>query len=179
MSKIGKKPVDILQGAKVSVKDGLLLVEGPKGSLEFLLPAGISCDQKDGKLYISCEDDSKRTRALQGTSRALAVNMLKGVTAGYSKTLLIEGVGYKALVQGKNLKLNVGFSHPVEYAIPDGIKIEAAKQVEIVVSGIDKTKVGQVSAEIRRICPPEPYKGKGIRYQDERIRRKVGKAVTK
>ena len=179
MSKIGKKPVEILKGTKASVKEDVLLVEGPKGKLEFPLPSGIICEEKDGKLYFTCQDNSKQTRALQGTSHALAVNMFKGVVEGYSKTLLIEGVGYKAAVQGKNLKLNVGFSHPVEYLIPEGIKIDAAKQVEIVVSGIDKVKVGQVSAEIRRICPPEPYKGKGIRYKDERIRRKVGKAVTK
>jgi len=130
MSKIGKKPVEILKGAKASVKEDVLLVEGPKGKLEFPLPSGIICEEKDGKLYFTCQDNSKQTRALQGTSHALAVNMFKGVVEGYTKTLLIEGVGYKAAVQGKNLKLNVGFSHPVEYLIPEGIKIDAAKQVE-------------------------------------------------
>jgi len=179
MSRIGKKPVEILQGAKASVIDGLLVIEGPKGKLEYRMPSVISCETKDGKLYFVAANAIKTTKALHGTSRALAVNMMKGVTSGYSKTLIIEGVGYKAALQGKNLKLNVGFSHPVEYAIPDDIKIDASKQVEIVISGIDKAKVGQVSAEIRHICPPEPYKGKGIRYSDERIRRKVGKAVTK
>ncbi len=179
MSRIGRKPVEILQGAKASVQDDILVIEGPKGKLEYRMPSVISCENKNGKLHFVAANAIKTTKALHGTSRALAVNMMKGVTSGYSKTLLIEGVGYKAAIQGKNLKLNVGFSHPVEYAIPDDIKIDASKQVEIVVSGIDKAKVGQVSAEIRHICPPEPYKGKGIRYSDERIRRKVGKAVTK
>ncbi|MFA5038875.1 MAG: 50S ribosomal protein L6 [Candidatus Omnitrophota bacterium] len=179
MSKIGKKPVDITQGAKVTVKEGCLTVEGPKGKLEFILPQDIACEEKDNKLFFTALRESKPVRSMHGTTRALARNMICGVTAGFSKTLVIEGVGYKALVAGKNLKLNVGFSHPVEYAIPEGIKIDASKQVEVTISGIDKIKVGQVAAEIRRICPPEPYKGKGIRYKDERIRRKVGKAVSK
>lgn len=179
MSRIGKKPVAILAGVKTGVKDGVLTIEGPKGKLEYHLPSVISCESKDGNLYFTAANSIKTTKALHGTSRALAVNMMKGVTEGYSKTLVIEGVGYKAQVQGKNLKLNVGFSHPVEYVIPEGIKIDASKQVEVLISGIDKIKVGQVAAEIRRIWPPEPYKGKGIRYKDERIRRKVGKAVTK
>ncbi len=179
MSKIGKKPIEIPKDVKVNVKEGILTIEGPKGKLDYRLPAVISCDQKDGKLFFTSSNDLKPSRALHGTSRALAQNMVNGVTKGFSKVLLIEGVGYKALVQGKNLKLNVGFTHPVEYPIPDGVKIDAAKQVEIAISGIDKTLVGQVAAEIRRVCPPEPYKGKGIRYKDERIRRKVGKAVTK
>ena len=154
-------------------------IEGPKGKLEYHLPATISCEQKDAKLIFTSSNDLKVTRALHGTARALAVNMVTGVTKGFSKVLVIEGVGYKVQMQGKNLKLNVGFTHPVEYPIPDGIEIDASKQVEVVISGIDKVLVGQVAAEIRHICPPEPYKGKGIRYQDERIRRKVGKAVTK
>jgi large subunit ribosomal protein L6 len=140
---------------------------------------GISCEQKDGKIHAVRADDLNQTRAFHGTTRALVFNMVLGVTKGFEKVLLIEGVGYKALVQGKTLKLNVGFTHPVEYVIPEGIKIDAAKQVEIAISGADKIVVGQVAAEIRHICPPEPYKGKGIRYKDERIRRKVGKAVTK
>jgi large subunit ribosomal protein L6 len=179
MSRIGNKLIEIPKDVKVVVADGRLQVEGPKGKLVFALPDGILCETKDDKLVFTRRNDEKFVRALHGTSRALALNMIKGVTAGYSKTLLIEGVGYKASTQGKVLKLNVGFTHIVEYAIPDGIKIDAAKQVEIVVSGIDKAQVGQVAAEIRHVCPPEPYKGKGIRYSDERIRRKVGKAVTK
>lgn len=179
MSRIGKKPVDIASGVKIAVQDGFLKVEGPKGKMEFPLSADIACEQKDNKLYFKALKETKPVRSLHGTTRALARNMILGVTAGFSKTLVIEGVGYKALVTGKNLKLNVGFTHPVEYTIPEGIKIDASKQVEITISGIDKNQVGQVSAEIRRICPPEPYKGKGIRYKDERIRRKVGKAVTK
>jgi large subunit ribosomal protein L6 len=179
MSRIGKKPVNILPGVKVSMQERCLTVEGPKGKLEFRLSEDIACEQKDNKLFFNALKDTKPVRALFGTTRALAKNMIDGVTSGFSKTLLIEGVGYKAQIQGKNLRLNVGFTHPVDYPIPEGIKIDAAKQVEIVVTGIDKAQVGQVSAEIRRICPPEPYKGKGIRYKDERIRRKVGKAVTK
>lgn len=179
MSRIGKKPIEVPKEVKVNIKDGVLTIEGPKGKLEYNLPSSVSCEQKDGKLLFVNTQDSKVSRALHGTARALALNMVNGVTKGYSKVLLIEGVGYKAQVQGKNLKLNVGFSHPVDYAIPEGIKIDAAKQVEIAISGIDKVLVGQVAAEIRHVCPPEPYKGKGIRYQGERVRRKVGKAVTK
>jgi large subunit ribosomal protein L6 len=179
MSRIGNKPIEIPKGVTVVLKDGQVVVEGPKGKLLFVVPEGIACEAKENTLVFTRKNDEKHNRALHGTSRALTLNMIKGVTAGFSKTLLIEGVGYKAQVQGKVLKLNVGFTHLVEYAIPDGIKIDAAKQVEITVSGIDKALVGQVSAEIRRVCPPEPYKGKGIRYSDERIRRKVGKAVPK
>lgn len=179
MSRIGKKPLEVPKDVKVSVKEDIALIEGPKGKLQYLLPRGISFEQKEGKLYFTSSGHSDKLKALHGTTRALAANMIIGVTQGYNKVLLIEGVGYKAQVQGKNLKLNVGFSHPVEYLIPEGIKIDATKQVEIAISGIDKIKVGQAAAEIRRICPPEPYKGKGIRYKDERIRRKVGKAVTK
>ncbi len=179
MSRIGKKPVVIPNGVKAQVNDDCLAVEGPKGKLSLALSHRVNCELKDNKIIFSLNEQSKVARSLYGTLRALTANMINGVTAGFSKILVIEGVGYKAQVQGKNLKLNVGFSHPVEYPIPEGIKIDASKQVEIVVSGVDKAKVGQVSAEIRRICPPEPYKGKGIRYKDERIRRKVGKAVTK
>lgn len=169
----------IPQGVKVQVQADVVLVEGPKGKMQHALPHVISCEQKDSTLFFTTKSDSKINRSLHGTTRALVVNMIKGVTEGYTKVLLIEGVGYKATVQGKNLKLNVGFTHSVEYPIPDDVKIDAAKQVEVVISGIDKAKVGQVAAEIRRICPPEPYKGKGIRYSTERIRRKVGKSVTK
>ncbi|MFB3918496.1 MAG: 50S ribosomal protein L6 [Candidatus Velamenicoccus archaeovorus] len=179
MSRIGKRPVDILPGVKVSVQENCLKVEGAKGKMEFKLSEDIACEQKDNKLFFSALKDTKPVRALFGTTRALAKNMIIGVTSGFSKTLVIEGVGYKAQTQGKSLKLNVGFTHSVDYPVPEGIKIDASKQVEIVVSGVDKAQVGQVAAEIRRICPPEPYKGKGIRYKDERIRRKVGKAVTK
>lgn len=179
MSRLGKKPIEMPKDVKLDVKDGVVTIEGPKGQLQYGLPSGVSCEQKDGKLFVKNAVDTKEGRSLYGTSRALMANMIIGVTKGYSKTLIIEGVGYKAQIQGKMLKLNVGFTHPVEYEIPEGIKIDAAKQVEVAVSGIDKVKVGQVAAEIRHICPPEPYKGKGIRYAGERIRRKVGKAVTK
>ena len=179
MPKFGKKPVEILKDTKATLEDGTLIIEGPKGKLSYVLPSAVSCEQKDGKLFFKAQNDLKPSWALQGTARALTVNMLQGVAQGYSKVLLIEGVGYKAQIQGKILKLNVGFTHPVEYMIPEGIKMDASKQVEIAISGIDKALVGEVAAQIRRICPPEPYKGKGIRYKDERIRRKIGKAVTK
>lgn len=179
MSRLGKKPVEIPKGVKVEIKDSIIRVEGKNGKLEFALPANIECEEKEGKLFFRALNELKKTKALHGTCRALTVNMIVGVHEGFVKSLLIEGVGYKAQLQGKSLKLNVGFSHPVIYSIPDDIKIDATKQVEVVISGIDKAKVGQVAAEIRRICPPEPYKGKGIRYKGEKIRRKVGKAVTK
>lgn len=179
MSRIGKKPILVPSGVKAGIRDGVLTVEGPRGKLDYRLPASIDCEAGECRLCFKALNDTKPTRALHGTVRALAANMIAGVTAGFSKTLLIEGVGYKAQIQGKVLRLNVGFTHPVDYPVPEGIKIDAGKQVEVVVAGIDKVKVGQVAAEIRRICPPEPYKGKGIRYSDERIRRKVGKAVTK
>ncbi len=179
MSIFGKKPVLVPASVKVSLKDGEIFVEGPKGKMQLSLPAGVTCEQKDGSLVFAIAKDTKPLRSLQGTMRSLTVNMIAGVNVGFSKTLLIEGVGYKAAVQGKNLRLNVGFSHPVDFPVPEGIKIDAAKQVEIVISGVDKAKVGKAAAEIRDVCPPEPYKGKGIRYSDERIRRKVGKAVTK
>ena len=179
MSRLGKKPVAVPSGVKVGVKDGLITVEGPKGKLSMAMPEVINFEQKENQIFFTAKDETKPTSSMHGTIRALTVNMITGVTNGFSKTLIIEGVGYKAAVQGKNLKLNVGFSHPVEYTIPEGIKIDASKQVEMTISGMDKIKVGQVAAEVREICPPEPYKGKGIRYSDERIRRKVGKAVTK
>jgi len=179
MSRIGKKPIQIPGGVTVTVQDAQVLVEGSKGKISFTLPHNIQCTSKDNQLVFTRANDFKVTRALHGTSRALVMNMIQGVSQGFSKTLRIEGVGYKAQVQGKTLKLNVGFSHVVEYPVPPDVKIDAGKQVEIEVSGIDKARVGQVAAEIRDICPPEPYKGKGIRYADERVRRKVGKAVTK
>lgn len=179
MSRIGKKPILVPRDVKVSLKDNLVAVEGPKGKLEFRLPDKINCKHENDHLIFSSVDALKRTKALFGTSRALVANMITGVTAGFTKILSITGVGYKAQLQGKTLKMNLGFSHPVLYPVPEDIKIDASKQVEISISGIDKTKVGQVAAEIRRIFPVEPYKGKGIRYKDEKVRRKVGKAVTK
>ncbi len=179
MSRIGKKPIKIPSGVKVTVQDATVLVEGSKGKLSFTLPHSIRCAHKEDEVVFTRANDLKVSRALHGTSRALVMNMIRGVSEGFSKTLKIEGVGYKAQAQGKTLKLNVGFSHPVEYPIPDDVKIDASRQVFITISGTDKARVGQVAAEIRDTCPPEPYKGKGIRYVDERVRRKVGKAVTK
>jgi len=179
MSRIGKQPITIPAGVKVTVNDACVSVEGTKGKLSFGLSSGIQCEQKEDQVIFTRSNELKQTKAIHGTSRALVMNMIMGVSAGFAKTLQIQGVGYKAQIQGKTLKLNVGFSHPVEYAVPDDVKIDASKQVVIEISGIDKARVGQVAAEIRSICPPEPYKGKGIRYKDERVRRKVGKAVSK
>ena len=176
MSRIGKKPIIIPKGVLVEVKDRVVYIEGAKGKLNYTLPYQISLENKDNLLLVKRVGDSKSDKSLHGLSRALIVNMIKGVTEGYVKELEIIGVGFKASVQGNNLNMQLGFSHPVNLPIPEGIKIETPKPTQIVVRGIDKQKVGQVSTEIRSIFPPEPYKGKGIRFQGEYIKKKVGKA---
>lgn len=176
MSRIGKKPILIPKDAKIEVKDGLMLIEGPKGKLSKELSDRIKLEIKDNQVYLSRVADTKMDRALHGLSRALIANMLKGVTEGYTKELEIQGVGFRAQVQGNNLNMQLGFSHPVSIAIPEGIKIEAPKHTQIIIRGIDKEKVGEMAAEIRAVYPPEPYKGKGVRYAGEYIKKKVGKA---
>lgn len=176
MSRIGKKPIIIPQGTKVQVNDGLVLVEGPKGKLTQSLSGRISLEIKENEILVKRAADTKIDRSLHGLYRALIFNMIKGVTEGYSKELEIIGVGFKAAVQGDNLNLQLGFSHPVNLAIPQGIKIETPKPTQIVIRGIDKELVGRLATEIRQIYPPEPYKGKGIRFQGEYIKKKVGKA---
>ena len=176
MSRIGKKPIIIPQGVKVQVNDGLALVEGPKGKLTQGLSGRISLEIKENEISVKRAADTKLDRSLHGLYRALIFNMIKGVTEGYSKELEIIGVGFKAAVQGDNLNLQLGFSHPVNLAIPQGIKIETPKPTKIVIRGIDKELVGRIATEIREIYPPEPYKGKGIRFQGEYIKKKVGKA---
>jgi len=176
MSRIGKKPVAIPAGVTVQAKDGVVFVEGPKGKLSRSVSPRISVQVKDNQVILSRQTDIKLDKSLHGLYRALIVNMIKGVTDGYVKELEIVGVGFKAAVQGASLNMQLGFSHPVNFPVPEGIKIETPKQTQIVVRGIDKEKVGEVAHEIRAICPPEPYKGKGIRFAGEYIKKKVGKA---
>ena len=174
MSRIGKKPITIPEGVEVKMEDNLVKVKGPKGELQREVPAEIKVEIKEKELLVSPQKETKRTKALWGLSRALLSNMVEGVSQGYIKKLEIEGVGYKAVLEGEDLVLNVGFSHPVEIKKPEGITFSAEKNA-ITISGIDKEKVGQIAAKIRKVKPPEPYKGKGIRYEGEEIRRKAGK----
>ena len=176
MSRIGKKPVAIPAGVKVEVKDRAVCVEGPKGKLSRDIAGSISLEIKEGQLFVKRGSDTKLDRSLHGLYRALISNMIKGTTEGYSRELEIIGVGFKAQVQGDKLNMQLGFSHPVNFPIPEGIKIETPKPTRIVVAGIDKEKVGQIAAGIRAIYPPEPYKGKGIRYVGEYVKKKVGKS---
>ena len=160
----------------MEVKDNTVFVEGPKGKLSKVLSPRISLDIKEGLVLVKRVADSKMDKSLHGLYRALIVNMVKGVTEGYKKELEIIGVGFKAAVQGNSLNLNLGFSHPVNFEIPQGIKIEAPKPTQLVITGIDKELIGKVSTEIRSIYPPEPYKGKGVRFLGEHVKKKVGKA---
>lgn len=175
MSRIAKNPVEVPGGTEVTISGGLISAKGPKGELSLNKHELVSVDLEDGYLKISANDDSKKSRSMSGTTRALLANLVAGVSAGFEKKLTIIGVGYRAQVQGKNLNLTLGFSHPVVHAIPDGITIEAPSQTELVIKGADKQKVGQVAAEIRAYRPPEPYKGKGVRYTDEYVVRKQAK----
>jgi len=177
MSRIGKKPIDIPDKVKVEVKDSRVFVEGPKGKLSRLLPSSITAEAKDGKIFVKRASDLKRDKSLHGLMRTLIFNMVKGVTDGYVKELEIVGVGFKAQLQGKNLNLTLGFTHPVIFPPPEGIQIIAPKLTQIAVSGIDKELVGRVASTIRDIFPPEPYKGKGIRYAGEVVKKKVGKSA--
>ncbi len=176
MSRLGKKAVICPKEVKVTVKDNFIFVEGPKGKLSIPLSPRINLEITEGQVLVKRVADTKMDKALHGLSRALIVNMIKGVTEGYKKELEIIGVGFKAAVQGNILNLNLGFSHPVAFPIPQGIKIEAPKPTQLVITGIDKELIGKVSTEIRSICPPEPYKGKGIRFLGEYVKKKVGKA---
>ena len=177
MSRIGRQPVIIPAGVKMAVAAGKVTVEGPKGKLERVLPlGGVAVEVKDGQALVSRPDDTRRAKALHGLVRSLVNNMVVGVTKGYEKELHIEGVGYRAAVAGSVLNLTLGYSHPVEFAIPKGITITVDAQTEVKVSGTDKELVGQVAANIRKIRKPEPYKGKGVRYAGERVIRKAGKA---
>jgi large subunit ribosomal protein L6 len=176
MSRIGKKAILIPQGVKVELKDSIVSVEGPKGKLTHPFSYRLNLEVKDGKAFVSRSTDTKLDKSLHGLYRALIANMIKGVLEGYVKELEIIGVGFKAAVQGDKLNLQLGFSHPVNFTIAEGIKVETPKPTQIVIRGIDKQKVGQTATEIRSIYPPEPYKGKGIRFAGEYVKKKVGKA---
>ena len=175
MSRIGKKAVAVPAGVTASVNGLMVSVKGPKGELKVVLNDQVLAKMEAGAIKVDPKDKSKLARSSWGMSRTLVANMVKGVTDGYSKSLEISGVGYRAALQGKVLQLNLGYSHDVNYAVPDGIEIKVPKPTEIVVSGINKQRVGQVAAEIREWRGPEPYKGKGIKYAGETIFRKEGK----
>lgn len=175
MSRIAKKPVELIPGAEVNISGQTVSVKGKQGNLSMDLHDAVSIKQEDGVLLFTPNDDSKGSMAMAGTMRSLVNNMIVGVSEGFSKQMQLVGVGYRAQVQGNVLDLSLGFSHPVKYAIPEGISIDTPSQTEINVKGADKQKVGQVCAEIRAYRPPEPYKGKGVRYSDERVIRKEAK----
>ena len=175
MSRIGKVPVAIPTGVSAEIANGVLSVKGPKGTLTLTLRDEISYVVEEGRILVRPANDSKTARAFWGMQRTLVNNLVTGVTQGYTKVLEITGVGYRANAQGKNLKLQLGYSHDVDFAVPEGIEIKTPDNTTIEISGIDKQKVGQVAAEIRRWRKPEPYKGKGIKYRGEFIFRKEGK----
>jgi large subunit ribosomal protein L6 len=176
MSRIGKQAISIPDGVTVNVGSGEIQVKGPKGSLSGLIPGGIAAKVEDGQLVLERPDDKRESRAMHGLARALANNMVVGVSEGFRKGLEIEGVGYRAEVKGKSLNLLLGFSHPVEMPVPEGLTVKVEANTKVSIEGADRQVVGQFAADVRSLRPPEPYKGKGIRYEDEHIRRKVGKA---
>jgi large subunit ribosomal protein L6 len=176
MSRVGNQPVDLPDGVDVQIDGSAVTVKGVKGQLERSFNDRIGFDVDGSVVTVTRPDDTRESRALHGLSRALLNNMVVGVSSGFAKELEIHGVGYRAAMKGENIELLVGFSHPVEVEAPEGITFEVPEQTKIIVSGIDKEQVGQVAADIRKVRPPEPYKGKGIRYVGEYVRRKAGKA---
>ncbi|MFB3049744.1 MAG: 50S ribosomal protein L6 [Acidimicrobiia bacterium] len=176
MSRVGSAPITVPSGVEVTVTDGAVEVNGPKGDLSQTIDPRITISVDDGVVTLTRSDEERQSRALHGLSRALVNNMVIGVTEGYVKELQAVGVGYRAILRGSTLELQVGFSHPVTIEAPDGIDFEVPEPTKIFVRGIDKQLVGQVAADVRAVRPPEPYKGKGIRYVDEYVRRKAGKA---
>lgn len=179
MSRIGKKPITVPSGVTVTVSDNTVVVKGPRGELSRTVPAEMKVTIEDGTVTVVRPSDIGRHRALHGLTRTLINNMVEGVTAGFSKSLEIRGVGYKAEATAKGARFVVGYSHTVDYAAPEGITISVESATSVKIEGIDKEKVGQVAAEIRRVRPPEPYKGKGIRYVGEHVRTKAGKTGAK
>jgi large subunit ribosomal protein L6 len=175
VSRIGKKPIAVPDGVTIDVKPGAVSVKGPKGELSQAVSPDMKVIQENGTLTVERPTDRGEHRALHGLTRSLIANMVVGVTEGYEKRLEIQGVGYRARLQGKALELSVGYSHPVSITAPDGIEFEVPQPTQVIVRGIDKQLVGEIAARIRRSRPPEPYKGKGIRYAGEHVRRKVGK----
>jgi large subunit ribosomal protein L6 len=175
MSRIGKRPISVPQGVDVKIDGSKVSVKGPKGQLSRELRSEIDIKMEDGHILVSPKNDNKTSRSLYGLSRTLIANMVEGVTQGFTKNLEMIGVGYKAQLKGRNLVLNVGYSHPVEIEAPEGIELATEGPTKLLVSGIDKELVGNIAAKIRAVRKPEPYKGKGIRYQGEVVRRKAGK----
>jgi len=175
MSRIGKQPISIPSGVTVTSKEGAVEVKGPKGSLTAAIPGGIAVAVEDGEVVLTRPDERKESRSLHGLARALTANMVTGVTEGFVKALEIQGVGYRADVKGKTLNLTLGFSHPVEMPVPEGLSVSVENNTKVKIEGIDKQLVGQFAADVRSLRPPEPYKGKGVRYEGEHVRRKVGK----
>ena len=175
MSRIADSPIDLPAGVEVKINGQNLNIKGSKGHLEHIVPNCVTVVQHDKRLLVEYADNEKQANMLAGTTRAIVNNMVAGVSMGFVRKLQLIGVGYRAKTQGKKLNLTLGFSHPVDYRVPEGITIETPSQTEIVVSGVDKQKVGQVAAEIRAYRPPEPYKGKGVRYADEQVVRKEAK----
>ena len=179
MSRIGKKPIEVPKNVKLAVEGGSVRVEGPKGKLGFKVHPRVNLALKESVLNVQSRTEDKNDRALQGTTRTVISNMIHGVTEGYVKELIIEGVGFKAQAQAKKIDLSLGFTHPVILDIPEGLTVETPKPTQVFVKGIDKVLVGLFAAKIRKIYEAEPYKGKGVRYAGEVIRRKAGKTVTK
>lgn len=179
MSRIGRQPIPLPPGVKVAVKAGLVSVEGPKGALSQPLPPGIEARVEDGRVVVTRRDEAKARKALHGLTRALLQNAVTGVTRGWQKDLEIHGVGYRAQVSGGTVVFHLGYTHPIEFPIPEGVTITVERQTRIAVSGMDRQKVGQVAAQIRALRPPDVYKQKGIRYAGEVLRRKAGKAAVK
>jgi large subunit ribosomal protein L6 len=175
MSRIGRQPIEVPTGVSVSLSPGRVMVNGPLGELSQQVPARMKVEQENGTITVTRPTERGDDRALHGLTRSLIANMVEGVTNGFSKRLEIQGVGYRASLRGVDLELNVGFSHPVVLKAPQGITFEVPTPTEVIVKGIDKQQVGQIAAEVRKVRPPEPYKGKGIRYEGEYVRRKVGK----
>jgi large subunit ribosomal protein L6 len=177
MSRIGRQPIEVPQGVDVILNGQGVLVKGPKGEISFDVHPDITVTMDDGVITVTRASDEVQHRALHGLTRMLVANMVEGVVTGFSKTLEIQGVGYRAMRKGSGIELHLGFSHTIQYPAPDGVSLELPDQTTIVVTGVDKQKVGQAAAEIRSFRPPEPYKGKGIRYRGEHVRRKAGKTA--
>ena len=177
MSRIGRRAIAIPDGVTVSAVDGQVCIKGPKGEISKSLPEAISWEEQDGRLSFTRADDTKESKSFHGLARALVSNMVDGVTEGFARALVIEGVGYRAEVKGNVVVLNLGFSHPVEMKIPEGLSASSDGPTKLKISGVSKEDVGQFAADLRRLRPPEPYKGKGIRYEGEQIRRKAGKTA--
>ena len=175
MSRVGRKPVELPSGVEVNLSGSQVSIKGTQGNLTLDLHSDIQVEQEDGALNVKVRREEQSVIAIAGTTRALLANMIQGVTAGFERKLELRGVGYRAAVQGNMLKLTLGFSHPVNYQVPEGVTVETPSQTEVLIKGVDKQKVGQVAAEIRAYRPPEPYKGKGVRYADEHVRIKEAK----